>query len=123
MTKLYQAIASTYDAYLRTNNIEWAQRHKERIEQLTRDYLPSGSGFDSGTEFDFDKSQTQRLIFNTSFHHMNEGGFYDGWTHHSVIVTPCLVHRFNLRITGKNKRDIKEHIADIFNHALEESAQ
>ena len=50
---------------------------------------------------------------------MTEHGYYDGWTEHDVIVTPSLRSPgFSLRITGRNRRDIKEYIADAFHDAL-----
>jgi hypothetical protein len=58
------------------------------------------------------------LVIVTSYHHMNDAGMYDGWTDHKVIVTPSLVHGFVLRITGRNRNDIKEYIADLFQQSL-----
>jgi hypothetical protein len=54
---------------------------------------------------------------------MNDGGFYDGWTDHSVIVTPSLVEGFNLRVTGRNRKDIKEYIAEQFCMALDQDIE
>ena len=48
----------------------------------------------------------------THFHHMNDGGFYDGWTEHSVVVTPSLVYGFDTRITGRDRNDIKNYIGE-----------
>jgi hypothetical protein len=96
-------------------NIEGAQH--ELIHLM--DSAPSGSGFDNGTTID-KLSTANRLIFNTSFHHMNEDGYYIYWTSHRVIITPDLTHNFSIRITGKNKRDIKEYIGDEFDYWLNE---
>lgn len=79
--------------------------------------LPRGSGFDAGSHLDVDASTQTRLVFVTAFHHMDDYGMYDGWTHHSVIVTPTF-DGFSVRITGQNKRDIKDHIAHCFHDIL-----
>lgn len=81
--------------------------------------LPSGSGFNAGSTFEIDSSSTDRLVFNTSFHHMNDVGYYDGWTGHNVIVTPSF-DSFDIRITGKNKNDIKAYIGEMFHDVLSE---
>lgn len=97
---------------------EWCDRHAEKIESICKNQLPHGSGFDSGTKFDFDASKPDRLVFHADFHHMDDGGYYCGWSEHQVIVTPSLAFGFNIRITGVNRRDIKEYIAETFNYAL-----
>lgn len=96
----------------------WADKHTERIEALVKEHMPSGSGFDSGTTMDLDASHGDRLVFNTAFHHMDEGGGYDGWTEHRVVVTPAFVGGFNLRVSGRNRNEIKEYVAEAFQDAL-----
>lgn len=119
---LYQAIASKFDAVysLRKNDTEseWEGKHLDAIGRLVKEHLPSGNGFDAGTKFDDEASRPGRLIFTTYFHHMNDAGFYVGWTDHRVIVTPSLAHGYELKVTGKGKRQIKDYIADTFHEAL-----
>jgi hypothetical protein len=118
---LYQILANSLQAMRNcqeTNNIEWRDRHEDTIIKLVERYLPSGSGFDNGTKFDFDRSNPNRLVFTTSFHHMNENGYYDGWTEHTVIITPSLVSGFESRITGRDRNEIKDYIGETFHHAL-----
>jgi hypothetical protein len=95
----------------------WENRHEAMIEYLVKNHLPSGSGFDSGTQIDLDKSTGDKLLVSTSFHHMNEGGHYDGWTEHVITVTPAF-DGFNLRIGGRDRNDIKDYIGDSFHHDL-----
>ena len=83
---------------------------------------PSGSGFDAGTTLNEEKSTQNRLVFDTAFHHMDDHGGYDGWTEHQVIVTPDLIVGFDVRVTGKNKRDIKDYIGDVFRAWLDEES-
>lgn len=102
----------------KSGNADWYERHTETIESIVRDHFPHGSGFDCGTLFDFPNSKPDRLIFTTSFHHMDQHGGYDGWSEHSVIVTPSLAFGCNVRVTGKDRNGIKDYIADVFNIAL-----
>src|SRR5689334_20304154 len=87
---LIQEISSLIEARencKRTNNTEWYEKHTERLAQL-EDYLPSGSGIDSGTKIDLERSTSARVVLTFSYHHMNDCGMYDGWTDHSAIITP-----------------------------------
>jgi hypothetical protein len=122
MSKRYERIAQLLDALRRckaAGNTEWEDNHTDRLNGYTKE-LPSGSGFDAGTTLDMDKSTSERLVFNTSFHHMDENGYYCGWTEHTVIVTPSLAFGIDVRVTGKDKNDIKEYIADQFVGVLTE---
>lgn len=121
--KLYQHIASRLVAVAnceQTNNVDWQSKHLAVIEYFVKNRLPSGGGFDAGTQIDLDESNGNRLVFHTAFHHMNDCGMYDGWTEHSIIVTADLASGFALRITGRDRNDIKDYIADSFHTALSE---
>jgi hypothetical protein len=118
---LYKRLAQLVDARLRcmdSGKTDWKLKHEREIERLCREHLPHGSGFDNGTKINFDLSSADRLVFDTSFHHMDEHGGYDGWTEHMVTVTPSLAHDFMIRIGGKNRNDIKEYMHECFNTAL-----
>lgn len=93
------------------------KRNVEEVERLCKAFMPSGSGFDIGTAFAFADSKPSRLIFNTSFHHMNEVGMYDGWTEHRVTVI-AEHDGFDIVVGGINKRGIKDYIADEFQRSL-----
>ena len=96
-------------------NTEWQQVWEELLEQC-EELLPSGSGFDAGTKIEH--ASSSKIILQTSFHHMNEHGYYDGWTEHTITVIPDLMYGFDLRISGRNRNHIKEYIADVFYDAL-----
>ena len=118
--KLYKHIAGTLQAYQRcieTNNITWKDKHEEKLNKLV-DQLPSGSGIDAGIELDFEKSNPNKLIFNFSFHFMDENGMYDGWIDYKLIVIPDLYNDFYLNITGRNRNQIKDYLYEIFDYAL-----
>lgn len=76
------------------------------------DILPSGSGFDNGTDIEFVSSK--KIIFKTAFHHMDDNGYYCGWTEHKVIIEADFWRDLTIRVTGVNKREIKSYISDIF---------
>jgi hypothetical protein len=119
---LYSELASTVDACRTCSKnlprmAEWYGKHKNTILALVDKHMPSGSGFDCGTKIDYDESHAEKLVFTTSFHHMDSNGYYDGWTEHTVVGTPSF-SGFKLRISGRNQNDIKEYIHDIFSQAL-----
>lgn len=117
---LYQRLATLLGACencRKSGNQEWLDKHTGHLDQLVRDHLPGGSGFDSGTRLD-DQSTSERLVFNTSFHHMHESGMYDGWTDHTVVVRPSLPFGFTLRVTGRDRNNIKDYIGEMFDQAL-----
>lgn len=118
---LYEAIASTVQAYhncVKSGNAEWETKHKERLEHIQKHILPQGSGFDAGCEIDLEKSTGEKLHIITHFHHMNEGGYYDGWTDHKVVVTPSLLFGIRIQISGKDRNQIKEYMHEMFTHLL-----
>ena len=118
--KVYQSIALLIEAIEnceKNKNENWKRKHKDRLQALVYRCMPSGSGFDRDVGIDVD-STPDRLIFHAPFHHMNEAGYYDGWSDHTVIVTASLAHEINVRVTGRNRNDIKNYIYECFFHAL-----
>ena len=122
MEKLYVRLARLVGAYKRctSSGNDWAEKHEATILKLVKEHLPSGSGFDSGTDLDLAASTEDKLVFHTHFHHMNDGGMYDGWTDHTVTVRPSLAYGFYTRISGRDRNQIKEYIGEAFHHALGE---
>lgn len=117
--RVYQRIAQLVTNAQHCNE-EWANKAVEELEELVLEYLPHGSGFDSGCEVDVDSSKPNRVIIHTSYHHMDEYGSYDGWTNHDIILVPDLVRGFDFRVTGRNTRDdIKTYIGDMFAECLD----
>lgn len=121
-----EAIAQLVDARARCKrdgNAEWFERHTETLRSIQRQYLPSGSGIDSGTRIDMDASKLERVVLTTAFHHMDDGGSYDGWTEHTIVITPSFLGRFSVRISGRDRNGIKEYLTDVFNHALDQTIE
>lgn len=102
-----------------SNNQEWLERHSATLKDLIAE-LPGGSGIDCGTKLDRDASHGEKLVLLTSFHHMNENGMYDGWTEHKVIVTPSF-SGLDIRITGRDRNEIKEYLHEVYYIALSAS--
>lgn len=97
---------------------DMARQHENRANTLVSNYCPSGSGWDRATELDWDASTPNHLVFVGSFHHMNDGGMYDGWTDHTIHARPSLFDGIDLRITGTNRNEIKDYLHDLFSDAL-----
>lgn len=113
-------LASCIDARHRNQKLgreDWVNQFDEKIQELIK-CLPSGSGFDAGTKLNLSDSKAEKIVFETKFHHLNERGFYEGWTSHSIIITPSLQFGYKMRITGPNKHDIKEYIREVFDNLL-----
>lgn len=124
--KRYQKIAQTIGCIVRCEGKLqpdgsphlWLKRHKETLKELL-ETSPSGSGFDNGTEL-ANNSTEEKLIFETAFHHMNDNGYYTGWTSHLITLTPSFVFGFTLKVSGRNHRDIKDYIGEVFHCWLSE---
>lgn len=95
---------------------------REKLAQL-QSLLPSGSGFDAGTKIDLDRSTPEKIVLNTSFHHMDEHGYYCGWTEHTVTVRPSFLWDFDIHVSGRDRNGIKEYIAETFHFALMQQAE
>ena len=96
-----------------SGNHVWYDRWEDILDNIERNFLPSGSGIDSGTKIDRDRSTANKIVLTTEFHHMNDAGFYDGWTEHTITVTPTF-ESINLKIGGRNRNQIKDYLYDVF---------
>ncbi len=123
--KIYQTIGVIADVMNNRNGGNMARPQKDSwLDLLDRcmEGSPSGSGFDNGTRFDLEESSDgKRLVFETGFHHMDEHGCYDGWTHHRVILYPEF-SGYRVRITGRDRNFIKEFIEESFRLWLDSPA-
>lgn len=86
--KLYVQLARSVGALnncIQSGNSEWEDKHTAKIESLVKSYMPSGSGFDTGTKICLNNCTAEKLVFTIDFHHMDDNGMYDGWKGISVI--------------------------------------
>jgi thiaminase len=115
--KVYQQTAQEINLINTSNTPDHVKMARERLDTILKE-APSGAGIDNGTRLDDINSTSKKLIFHANFHHMNDAGYYEGWTEHMVIVTPCLMHGFNLQITGKDRNQIKDYLHEVYQNWL-----
>lgn len=122
---LYRRLASAIEARKNceaSGNMEWFAKHSETIRLLVKNELPSGSGWDNGTRIELPACHANKIVLYGGFHHMNENGCYDGWTEHTITVLPDLANSFTLRISGRDRNDVKEYLYELFDSALRQEA-
>ena len=124
--KLYQSLASKAQARLNcieSGNSEWENNHESDILEMVENQMPSGSGIDSGTQIDLDRSTGEKLVFTTAYHVMDSNGYYDGWIHPiTVTVRPSLQFGYDLNITGRfgsKHQDLKDYLHETFSFSLD----
>ena len=120
--KLYQEMASLILA--RANciakaNTEWQSNHEDRLQELLQE-LPHGSGLDYTWNYDFSKSNQDKMVLLMNFHAMNQDGYYDGIIDFKVTITASLTNDINMVITGNfgKYQDIKDYLYDILIYAF-----
>ena len=124
-----KTLSSTIGARLNcieSNNSEWEDRHENTIKNIIDNYLPHGSGIDSGNEIDFKKSTANKIVINSSFHTMDQQGGYSGWIDFKVIIKASLQFDFDLTIKGmfsKNKDSfgLKDYLYGVYGFALSQN--
>jgi len=94
---------------------EWATKWTETLENIEKNYLTRGSGFDSGTKI-VDATDTEISLY-TEFHHMDEDGFYTHWTRHRVIVRPTFSD-LDVQVQGQAPEHTLEYMGEMMLHAL-----
>lgn len=115
--KIHRTIQAMRNAKA-SGNTEWVERYGDALDAMESD-LPRGSGIDRGTRLDLERCRDNRVVFDVSFHHMDDNGYYDGWTDHKIVVTPEF-GGFDIRITGRDRNGIKDYLRDVYAHALGE---
>ena len=96
--KVYQKMARLVDwnptgGYIISKN--------EQMEDLVKNYLPSGSGFDGDISID-EKSTDEKIIIHVEYHHMDINGFYDGWSTFKVIITASMAYNYSMQVKGES---------------------
>jgi hypothetical protein len=91
----------------------------DKISQICSDHMPRGSGIDQGTKFLLDPSTPDKLVFQVSYHHMDEHGFYDGWSDFTLFAKASFTEPAGtLFLKGRDRNDIKDYLYDIYHDAL-----
>ena len=117
-------IANTMQARLnclKSGNDQWRAKHEEHLDRIIRDWLPHGSGIDCGCKIDLDSKHNRnpgrQFRIDSSFHMMNEHGFYVGWKDFSVVVRPTF-GGIDLDIVGRIPDYLGDYLGDTFYWAL-----
>lgn len=116
--KVYEHIARALLHIEMTANEESRAEKMLLLEEWVRSHGPSGSGIDTGTKLE--RSTSERIVLRCEFHHMNDAGYYTGWTSHTVIVKPSFCTGIEVSITGHDKNQIKEYLGDVYYQWLKE---
>ena len=130
--KVYRQLACYVDAYNRcldsgrTNGplFGWASDHREKANDLVRNCLPSGSGWDNGTTILWEPSTSEKLVFAGSYHHMDDVGYYVGWSYWTITVTASLVYGLSIEVTcsepnGQDTWGLDDYLGESFFTALD----
>lgn len=118
--KLTQLLCARNNS-VKSGNQQWIENHGLSIENIMYHASPSGSGFDNGTQLDYTKSDSEKLVFESAFHPMNENGYYVSWIHFTITVRADLQFDFKLTLKGNfgKRQDLKEYILDEFYNFLD----
>lgn len=122
---LYKAIAIALGARSRcltNHNLTWTDTWTYRLIAF-RNQLPHGSGIDGGIHIEYDTTKPNQFQITFGFHHMNDHGFYTEWTEHVITVKPSFIYDFELKISGRDKNNIKDYLHDLFDSALREMVE
>lgn len=114
--KLYQAIVQNHrlenDPMFRDDT-----RVHDRVDRILA-CLPRGSGIDAGTTI---VSVTDKqIVLTAGYHHMNEGGYYDGWTEHTIRVRPSLMLGMTVTVSGPNRNNIKDYLQELYMRVMDQ---
>lgn len=88
------------------------------LEFILQAYLPSRQGFEGGTDINARESRTSsRIVFSTTYRHVDANGEVYRCTNHKVIVKPAF-GGISVSVTGEDINNVKKYIAKIFQDAL-----
>lgn len=104
--------------FLNSTHADTIARGRDALDEINV-RLPRGSGLDARVEVDEQKSSPSKIIIYLEYHHLNEGGYYDGWTRHKVTVIPCFINGYEMKVSGPNRNEIKTYLYDLFNNVFE----
>ena len=113
-----QKLANHISAY-QSKNItqEWKDNHENSIEEICK-ALPHGSGIDGKCEIQLENCTRDKIVFFVEFHHMDENGFYSGWSEHNITLTPSFLFGYDMKISGKDRNGIKDYLHQTFSEVF-----
>ena len=121
ITRIYRTLQAKENC--KNNNPEWFKNHDYHLDELEKNYLPSGSGINSGCTIDRNFKEN-RIVINVPYHLMDENGFYCGWQDFKIICKPSF-DGIDMKITSnvKDKYFLKEYLYDLFDNCLNEEIE
>lgn len=126
MSTNIQQLASALDVLRRMDSAESKARrdlnpgHWDAVKWAWEDLrdaimrgAPSGSGIDCGTTLAEQVCSATRIELYCEFHHMDQHGYYDGWTRHPITITPAF-DGISMKVGGRDRNGIKEYLAEVY---------
>ena len=107
---------------------EWAARHSKILKFLAGEYLPHGSGLDSGTHIDLERGTRDKIILQAGYHCMDGNGFYCGWVDIEIAVTASLMFGgvdVKVKVKGRpddpdwDKDALLDYLGEVFQDCVE----
>jgi len=98
---------------------------QSEIKWVLNGMLPHGSGIDADWIISF-KNKSNKIYISNSYHHMNEDGYYDGWSDFTVIINLLGNEYFKLVFNGTEsqrlakKYDIRDYLESYLSECLED---
>ena len=114
--EFYQSLAKAVNSYHMTDSTEIKANQENLIHELEV-FLPVNDFFIE-RKVDIQHSTGQRLVLLVRYKHQPEYKCHNSTTGHQVIVTPCLMNGFLIRITGPDRRGAKEKIEHCFSNFI-----
>lgn len=96
-----QQVGYYHDSKVSAHRSEDQHKHEYALESLMR-HMPSGSGIDSGTKLLLEDSSKDKLVFRVDYHHMDQNGFYCGWSSRLITITPSLISDYNMEFSEED---------------------
>ena len=122
--KVYEKISRVLSRYHNCNQT-YSDRADEQLKEIEQNLLPSGSGFDAGSEICRDKMNDEKFVILTAYHVMSEHGYYTGWIENiKITVKPAFVGGFDFSVKGRfsdfhDAYGLKDCIEDTIHHILD----
>jgi hypothetical protein len=90
------------------------------LEHIESNILPSGSGIDNGCKIDLENHTAERFTIRFGYHHMDEHGYYCGWTDYRAVIRADLAYGYRIDVYGKDVNGIKDYLAELFVTVMEQ---
>ena len=112
--RVIDRIASACDALTRCN-LGWRRKWIATLQSIERKHLPHGCGIDAGASIDYAESTLDRVVIVSSFHVMNEVGFYTHWVEFTVTITPAFSGiNIDIQGLGDDEDQLLDYLHDTF---------